>query len=170
MATVTRGRVSAAVDDEGVVLFLIGMRVNAWWRLHQWVPVAAAMPRMIIELRRQPSLGLLAAPRSYVSGRTIMVIQYWRSFDHLASYARSKDNEHLPAWRRFNTKVADNGAVGIFHETYLVSPSSVESIYANTPPFGLALATTAVPTKMIGQSAGRRLRVIESDDTPVDPY
>jgi hypothetical protein len=167
---VQRGRYSAQVPEEGVVLFLIGMRLNRLWRVDQWLPVFAAMPRMIAELRRDRSLGLLSPPRTFWSGRTVMLVQYWKSFELLEAYARSGDNTHLPAWRRFNRVVRDNGSVGIFHETYRVGPGSVESVYGNTPPFGLARATASVPAARVGQSAARRLGVRDGDDAPVEPY
>ena len=47
MPTINR-RMTAAVDGDFCV-FVIGIRVNSWWRLHKWWPVAMAMPRMIKE-------------------------------------------------------------------------------------------------------------------------
>ena len=32
------------------VVFLIGMRINKFWQIHKWFPVAMAMPKMIKEL------------------------------------------------------------------------------------------------------------------------
>ena len=49
MADVIRDRMTA-VRDEGVVVFLIGMRINRWWKIHRWLPVMIAMPRMMKEL------------------------------------------------------------------------------------------------------------------------
>jgi hypothetical protein len=46
-------RVCAELDGEFVV-FLIGMRINRPLRVWRWLPVAAAMPRMLIELGRHP--------------------------------------------------------------------------------------------------------------------
>ena len=37
------------------VVFLIGMRINKFWKIHQWLPVARAMPRMPDELRAKNS-------------------------------------------------------------------------------------------------------------------
>ena len=68
--------------EEPVVAFLIGMRVNALLRFWEWLPVAAAMPRMLRELGAHPELGMLGA-RTFVSGRVILVVQYWRSFEQL---------------------------------------------------------------------------------------
>ena len=48
-AEIIQQRMTGRVSGDFVV-FLIGMRVNRWWKVHQWVRVAAAMPRMIHEL------------------------------------------------------------------------------------------------------------------------
>ena len=49
MAKVLAKRMTAEVEGEFVV-FLIGMRINAFWKIHKWLPVALAMPRMLREL------------------------------------------------------------------------------------------------------------------------
>ncbi len=36
---IQRERLTATIDGDFVV-FLIGMRFNAWWKLHRWLPVA----------------------------------------------------------------------------------------------------------------------------------
>jgi hypothetical protein len=171
MATVLNGRQSAELENlDGVVVFLIGMRVNRVWEIWRWMPVLAAMPRMIVELMKDPSRGLLARPRTFVSGRVVMLVQYWRSFEDLESYARDPQAGHLPAWRTFNRRIRDNGSVGIFHETYRVAPEDVETIYANMPVFGLAGATTAIPVRGGRQTAAARLGIRSRDVAPVDPY
>ena len=167
--TIYRGRYSADVGADGKVLFLIGMRFNRLWQPWKWAPVLAAMPRMLIELQKNPSLGLVGRPRTFLSGRTILVWQYWESFEKLDAYARSTSARHLPAWRSFNQKIRDNGSVGIFHETILLSDATVETVYGNMPTFGLAMVTGAVPAKRRGQSARTRLTGAETD-LPVDPY
>nr|WP_269204524.1 DUF4188 domain-containing protein [Motilibacter deserti] len=98
-AQVVPGRMTAASDDD-LVVFLIGMRINRLRAVRAWLPAVTAMPRMLRELAKDPSLGLLDA-RSYVSGRVVLVVQYWSSFEHLDAYARASDREHLPAWRAF---------------------------------------------------------------------
>ncbi|SMC20377.1 protein of unknown function [Andreprevotia lacus DSM 23236] len=134
-----RHRMSATLDDEFVV-FLIGMRINQWWRVPDWWQVGTAMPRMISELMRQPELGLLHAESWF--GRTTLMVQYWRSLDQLLAYAKNREATHLPAWAEFNRKLAARASVGIWHETYLVKPGSYENIYVNMPTFGLGAAGT----------------------------
>ena len=169
MAVINKGRYSADVGADGKVLFLIGMRFNRLWMPWKWMPVLAAMPRMLIELQKNPSLGLVGRPRTYLSGRTILVWQYWESFEQLDAYARAASSEHLPAWRKFNQNVRDNGSVGIFHETILLSDSTIETVYGNMPTFGLAAVTGAVPAKRRGQTARTRLTGQESE-VAVEPY
>jgi hypothetical protein len=158
MSTVVKDRQTADLDDrEGLVVFLIGMRINRLWQFWRWLPVLGAMPRMLTELIRDPSRGLLGRPRTFVSGRVVMVVQYWRSFEDLERYARDPKAQHLPAWRAFNRRVRDNSAVGIFHETYRVAASEAESVYVNMPVFGLARATAAIPVGHGKQTAAERL-------------
>ena len=154
--TIRDGRFAAEIEGDFVV-FLIGMRINHLLLVHEWLPVARAMPRMLRELMQQPQLGLLGA-RAYLSGRTVMTVQYWRSFEQLHAYAHAKDKEHLPAWAEFNRRVGGNGAVGIFHETYLVAEGQYESVYVNMPEFGLGQAGRVVPAVGRMQSAKARLR------------
>lgn len=167
---INRGRYAAAAGADGKVLFLIGMRINRLWQVWKWLPVFVAMPRMLAELMKHRELGLVGRPRTLVSGRVILVWQYWNSFEQLESYSRDRERAHLPAWRAFNRRVRDNGSVGIFHETILLSDDTVETVYGNMPAFGLSAVTGAVPASERGQSAALRLGRRDADAPPVDPY
>jgi hypothetical protein len=166
MTAIITERMTARIEGDFVV-FLIGMRINKLWKVWKWAPVVAAMPRMIIELMKQPDLGLLHA-RTHFGLRNIMVVQYWRSFDHLHRYAIAPDKAHLPAWKAFNKAIASNGDVGIWHETYLVPAGGHESVYNNMPPYGLALAGEPVPASGARKSAKGRLQRSDGADQPVN--
>jgi hypothetical protein len=131
MSDVIRDRMTA-VRDEGVVVFLIGMRINRWWKIHRWLPVALAMPRMMRELVNRPGSGLLG----WITGWLFMV-QYWESTEKLLAYASDRSGQHFPVWAAFNRKIGKNGDVGIWHETYVVPRGALENIYVNMPRFGL---------------------------------
>jgi GH15 family glucan-1,4-alpha-glucosidase len=89
--------------------------------------------------------------------RTTLMTQYWRSMDQLLAYSKSRAAEHLPAWQAFNRSIGTDGSVGIWHETYAVSPGSYESVYVNMPAFGLGRAGTLQPaTGDRSSAAGRR--------------
>ncbi len=133
------------------------MRINRLLSPHKWLPVAMAMPRMLKELAQRPELGLLHY-EGFVGGRTVLVLQYWRSFEQLHAYAHAKDLVHLPAWAAFNRRVGGNGSVGIYHETYEVKAGHYECVYANMPPFGLAKAGNMFPAVGRLQSALSRMR------------
>lgn len=151
---------NAAQGD--VVVFLIGMRVNRWWKPWQWLRTALAMPRMLSELARHPELGLLSSEAWF--GRTTILLSYWKSLDHLLAYAKLREAEHLPAWRAFNKQVALNGDVGIWHETYRVPAGSFETVYLNMPAFGLGRATGLREASGPHRSAAGRLG--RRDDKP----
>jgi hypothetical protein len=154
MAEIFAKRYTAEVDGDFVV-FLIGMRINKLWKVRKWWPVAMAMRPMIVELVKQPDLGLLHASSAWIGGPA--VVQYWRSFEDLERYARNADSKHLPAWQRFNKAVGSSGDVGIWHETYKVSAGAYECIYNNTPVQGLAAAGRHVPVGKGREGAAERI-------------
>jgi hypothetical protein len=153
--SIIRKRVAGVVEGDEVVVFLIGMRVNRWWKVHKWLPVALAMPRMLKELASKPELGFLGYEQW--PGRTTLSLQYWRSMDQLMAYAKSRDSEHLPAWRAFNKAIGTNGDVGIWHETYRVRVGDYESIYVNMPAFGLGRAFNLLEAHGKRETATARL-------------
>src|SRR5699024_3754553 len=143
-------------NDEDMVVFIIGMRINRWLDFHKWVPVFAAMPPMIKELyTHQEELGFLSL-ESFFGLRTTVMIQYWRSMDDLLAYARGE--KHLKAWRDFNRKVGNNKAVGIYHESYQVQQKNYESVFSNMPQYGLGKALTHIPITNQLNGARKRLK------------
>jgi hypothetical protein len=153
------GRYTAELGEEGAVVFLIGMRFNAWWRVDKWWAVFTAMPRMLADLARRDA-GLLGY--HLWPGRTFLVLQYWRSVDELYAFAVDPQAPHAQAWRDFNRRVGAGGSVGVWHETYPVGPGRAEAIYANMPAFGLAAATTHVP---VGRGRGTAKQRLAAEPT-----
>jgi hypothetical protein len=155
MTHIFSGRYTAAPEGP-LVLFLIGLRLNRLRAIRKWWPVASAMPAMIKELKARPESGFLGF-HTFTSGRTVCVLQYWRSFDDLVAYAQDKAGLHFPAWARFNRAAGHDGAVGVWHETYRIEPGRLECIYVNMPLFGLAAVTRHVPAS--GRLAAARDRM-----------
>ena len=144
--------------DGDFVVFLIGMRINRPWKVHKWWPIFSAMPRMIKELESNPDLGCLG----HIFGFKV-IVQYWRSFDHLEAYARHKESEHLPAWKAFNASVGKSrGDVGIWHETYQVRSGEYEGVYSGMPEFGLGAASLLVPATTKTEKARDRIGELRS--------
>ena len=160
-AGVQAGQWVAESPDETVVVFLIGMRINRWRRVRSWWPAFVGMPRMLAELERHPETGLLGA-KSYWAGRHLLTVQYWRSAEQLGRYARDPAMVHQPAWSRHNRRAAGTGDVGLWHESYVVPATAIESLYANMPPVGLGRALGAVP-----RARARRTRAREQIGGPV---
>lgn len=131
MAKTINQRMTVQLDGDFVV-FLIGMRINRWWKFHKWIPVATAMPKMLKELSQKPESGFLGSEFSLG-----VIVQYWKSFEQLEAYAKDRDGLHYPAWKAFNKNVRSNGDVGIWHETYKVNAGNYECVYNNMAPYGL---------------------------------
>ncbi len=141
--------------EGSLVVFQIGMTINRWHRPDLWWPTFAAMPAMLAELSEDRDSGMLGS--QFLIGRKgPMLIQYWESADKLYAYASRPDAHHRPQWAAFNRRARRaNGAVGIWHETYLVDRA--ESIYVSTPIMGLAAATELVPVGSRTDRAQQRL-------------
>lgn len=146
----------AAHSAEPFVVFLVGIMIHRPLAVRRWWPAFAPMQPMLRQLAAHPEKGLLGS-RLYLSWPAVMVATYWRSFEHLEAFARSADDPHLPAWKRFNQVVGKSDVVGVFHETYLVQPGSFEAVYVNMPRFGLAQAVQHVPATGARATARRRL-------------
>ena len=156
MAAPISARMTHDHDGE-LVVFLIGMRVNRPWRPDLWLPVFSAMPRMLAELSRDRGSGFLGYRLALEAGGPLLV-QYWSSAAQLDAYASDTGSSHRPAWTRFNRRARRApGAVGIWHETYLVDRA--ETVYVGMPPSGLAKATGAVPVGRRGERSRDRLAV-----------
>ena len=99
--------------------------------------------------------GLLGHRLTFGAGGPLLV-QYWNSPEKLYHYASDRTAAHRPGWAAFNRRARKApGAVGIWHETYLVEPA--KSIYSGMPVSGLAAATSSVPVARRGETAAERL-------------
>ena len=155
MAQINQQRMAGDIEGDFVV-FLIGMRINRPWKLHKWLPVVMGMPRMLKELDALPAeeTGFLGHNGLGLGA----IVQYWRSFDHLEAYTRSKDHAHFPAWIAFNKRMKTSRTdVGIWHETYLVKAGQYEAIYSGMPPYGLGRISRLVPATGNRNEARARL-------------
>lgn len=154
MQSIPKQRLTADVEGD-FVIFLIGMRINHLWKVHKWLPVFLSMVPMIRELYAHPETGFMGA-LTHFGPRNIWQLHYWRSYEQLVDYAHSPEHHHLPGWRAFNRTTRDNADVGIWHETYVVRAGEYETVYVNTPPFGLGAAAPLLPvTGRLNSSRGR---------------
>jgi hypothetical protein len=154
--TIIPGRMTDAHTGP-LVVFVIGMRINHFHKIGRWFPVMRAMGPMIRELSMNPDSGFIGTEYVLCSPRQILLLQYWRDFDSLETYARNHDAKHWPAWTAFNRSIGSDGTVGIYHETYAVPGGAHETVYANMPPFGLARFTGSVPATGSRHAARERM-------------
>lgn len=155
-AQIFPGRYTNAPTGEPITVFLIGMRVNRWWKPGAWWPVFMAMPPMLRHLLQDPDSGLKALRTWF--GRTTVLITYWRSAEDLHRFASDTSAPHLAAWRNFTKKIGASGDVGVWHESYTVQPGSYESVYSNMPAVGLPAAVGHQPIGAGAATAKQRLK------------
>jgi hypothetical protein len=153
MASIRQGRFTAEIDGDFVVL-LIGPRYNSPWQVLQSMrdlgEPRRGMVAMLRELSAHPEKGLLG----YRMGFPV-IVQYWRSFEHLEAFARDPGDLHRPTWLDFYRRDR-KGRTGIWHETYLVRAGEYEAIYNDSPVAGLAAAGRPVA---LDRSSTARARV-----------
>ena len=147
------GRVTAEIDGDFVV-FIIGARLNPLRPVRSLRDLGGnkGMKHMLDYLVANPDKGLLGYEQLGLGSW----VQYWRSFDHLESFAKDSEDPHLSVWRNFFKRVAKSGRTGIWHETFLVRAGEFEAVYTNMPDFGLAKASSVVP---VAESTAARDRL-----------
>ena len=155
-----------AVVEGDFVVFLIGPRINRWWKFGTLWSFGKTMPAMLQEIYANPEIGFLGA-ESFGLFRSVSV-QYWRSWEHIERFARSKESTHFPAWRWFNQAIGSNGDVGIWHETFLVKEGQYEAVYNNMPIHGLGKVGELVPAAGKYKSGAARLNREEQLEAPQD--
>jgi hypothetical protein len=160
MPDIKQGRWTAEIDGDFVV-FVIGAQVNTRHVLRTFRDLGGkrGMPYMLKSLSEQPDTGFLGYEMSTFGG---LIVQYWRSFEHLERFANDKDDVHSIVWRNYWKRVGKDTRSGIWHETYLVRAGEYEAIYGNMRPIGLGKATTLVPLSASTTARGRLKRRLAS--------
>jgi hypothetical protein len=155
MAEAVRGRQLAEIDGDFVV-FLIGTTPDLKHPVRWFRDVGGrrGMNHMLKYLTEHPDKGLLAYEMSFP-----VIVQYWRSFDHLEAFARDQSDPHAAAWRTYWKRVGTENRSGIWHETFLVRAGEYEAVYANNARRGLAKAGRLVPAS---KDSRARLRLKRS--------
>ena len=150
---IRQGRWTAEIEGDFVV-FIIGARPNKWRLVQSLRDLGGnSMQKMLDYLMERLEKGLLGYQQHGVFG---VLVQYWRSFDHLEAFARDKDDPHLDVWRNYWKRVGKSDRTGIWHETFMVKAGQYEAIYGNMPPTGLGKAGRLIT---VAEAKGARERV-----------
>ncbi len=152
MSSIQFGRLTVE-NGQDLVVLLIGARINRLWLLPVSLPILASMNRMVRELLADPESGLLAV-QSLGMGNSV---QYWKSYEHLHRYANNPQKTHRPTWSKYFARLFKNWAIGIWHETFIVSAGNYESIYTNMPRTGLGKHFALIPATGSRKTSSGRL-------------
>jgi hypothetical protein len=110
------------------------------------------MNRMLKELSAAPEKGLLGFRMGFP-----VIVQYWRSFEHLEAWARDASDTHAKVWRDlYRAGFLQDGSAGIWHETFRVRAGEYEAVYGNVPAQGLAEVVEPIP---LGERGSARDRI-----------
>jgi hypothetical protein len=138
-----KGRMTVKCEGD-FVLFLIGIRFNKL--TSKAADMGKYMDQIEKELSEHPELGCLGS-ESYVGSNTeastTLLVQYWKSTDHLEKYAQSSTNSHYHPWRVLMSIGKESTEFGFWHETYQVKAGEYECIHVNCPAFHFANALGA---------------------------
>lgn len=156
MAEVKPGRFTAQVEGPFVIV-RVGIRVNRPFLFWKWIPTLHATVPLLRALLRLREPGLLGGFSLLYWQSSIGIIQYWRSFEQLERFARSKDNGYHALWSCYKKSPGSDGSVGLWYEVFSVDAARYEVVYDNTPVIGLAAATEHVPAVGRRETARRRL-------------
>jgi len=121
------GRMAPIVEGSFVVL-LIGIKPHSLLQFWKWMPIVRAMVNMGKELEQKKDSGFMGY--EVFVGLQPLIIQYWRSFDHMRQCP-------APKWVALTQKSHLEPTLGVWHETYLIRSGDYEGVYSNMPSFGL---------------------------------
>ena len=100
---------------------------------------AFRMGRAIATALKHPdahSQGLLASERWTAGWGHMVIFQYWASYDQLEAWSHRAP--HSEWWQKANERMRTKADFAVYHESYIVPRTGVESIYLNCPIIGLA--------------------------------
>jgi hypothetical protein len=137
-------RLAADLND-GVVVYINGMRLNRLRALPQYLAAGLKAGKMLRELEQDPESGFLGYQPALMGLRHGAAIQYWRSLEDLHRFARERDGSHVPAWQWYNQTGNAKGGVGFWSETYVVDADHVETFFRNVDGVGIGEYVDLVP-------------------------
>ncbi|KAI9020400.1 hypothetical protein DFJ74DRAFT_757003 [Hyaloraphidium curvatum] len=167
---VLKGRYAASLDGEYCV-FLIGSRYNGPSKLDKefgWM--GDAMVDIVKDLQENAQETGYLGHETFVGtgkdGADFLLTVYFRSFDHLTNYARSRSNAHAGPWSKLMALGRKGSDYGFWHESYRILPGGTDAIYINCPPIGLGncIGAQLVPAQGRYASAKGRMGQTQGED------
>lgn len=159
---VVRGRKTALVKGDFVV-FHLGSRANRHVDgFYKWM--GDAFEEMGRELEDNPDSGCLGS-ETYVGVTGTLLVQYWKSLDHLNAWARSSTNSHSGPWAKLMKMGRESADYGFWHEAFEVKAGKYDAIYVNCPPMLLGNCRNVELEQASGKMSSAAGRAGKSDGT-----
>jgi hypothetical protein len=146
---------TAEIEGDFAV-FITGMRINKYWKIHKWYPNFRDMRKILMALFSDPTYGALCAHHAWTKRGPILV-GYFRSVEQLERFANDPHQPHAAVWAEYFKRMKNNADVGVWHETFVVRSGEYEAVYDYMPSApGLAMGTSYVPVERRGELAAQR--------------
>lgn len=149
-------RVVASLPDsvEELCVIRLGLVVRKLTGLRFVSKFRKSIEQSAIEAKAADA-GLLDSERFLIKWNHFGFLQYWRSYQALEDWSHKPP--HSVWWREALERIRLRSDFGIYHETFLVPRSGVESIYLDCPPVGIA--AFGVKGEAVGGSTTSRDRL-----------
>ena len=130
-----RKAASLPEGQDELCLIRLGFQARRWGALPYLWQLARAIDRQAAQAITEGA-GLLISERFAFGPRHFGVLQYWRSFDALEQWSHRPP--HSEWWRGAIDRGRLKADFGIYHESFLVPRSAIESIYLDCEPVGMS--------------------------------
>jgi|JI10StandDraft_1071094.scaffolds.fasta_scaffold364288_3 hypothetical protein len=126
--------------DKPLAVFLTGVqcrKITSMWKIPM---ITNKMIKMQSELKLDKKAGFYHGENFFTMTPhfTTLFLSYWDSPGSIERFANSKFFSHLESAKDYLKNFLSDTNLGIWHETFVVEPEKVESLYYNMEPFGLS--------------------------------
>lgn len=145
--------------QEPYCLFLVGMQCRSWLSFWKIPFISYRMFKMQKELRQDKTSGFLWG-KNFIAYRpfTSLFLTYWKSSDDIHRFVSDKKFSHLASVGIYYRKYRNDPNIGVWHETYEVTPGQVETLYYGMNPFGAGSFNPITPLERNAKGYMKRLR------------
>lgn len=142
---------TTAEIEEPLCLFLVGLQCRSWKSLWKIPFITIRVSRMYKELQTNKDSGLLWG-KFFTSKRpfTTLILTYWKSSEHIHRFVSDPKYSHIKSTIEYYQKFNRDPHIGVWHETYEITPNHAETMYYGMEPFG---ASAFLQTKVLKKNA-----------------
>ncbi len=149
--------------DKPFTVFLTGVQCRKFTSMWKMPLVANRMLKMQAELKLNTEAGFYHGENFFTMTPhfTTLFLSYWDSAKSIEQFANSKIFSHLESAKDYLKNFLSDTNLGIWHETYVVEPEKVESLYYNMESFGLSAFQPHISLTSLNNKFKQRINIGE---------